>query len=357
MTWFVNAFRQNPELAIFLTLALGFLIGKVKIGGFSFGTVVGTLLAGVLVGQLNIQVPAIVKTVFFDLFLFTTGYKVGPQFFRGLKKDAVSQVAGHGRAVRHVSRGRLRRREGPRVRHRDRGGSPGRGVLRVYGHRDRRRRHQSPGDLGRGEGAPRQQHSRRLCGHVPGWDGRARLVPSHDWAQAHGGQPPGRGQEDAAAGTGALGGGARCHLGGPPIRRPGLPRDERCPREQDGRRARERCPRTSGSSSCGSVGRAPSSSRADHGDPPGRRRGGGGAPRGPRRARKPRSVRKSRTASCSTSRSRCWTWWSRTRRMTGKSLAELAKPRVRPRGLPAEARTGRRGDAGRPRDAQSTGVT
>src|SRR5262249_54708426 len=43
--------------------------------------------------QLGIQVPSIVKTVFFDLFLFTTGYKVGPQFFRGLKKDALSQVA------------------------------------------------------------------------------------------------------------------------------------------------------------------------------------------------------------------------------------------------------------------------
>jgi putative transport protein len=93
VTWFVDALRHNPELAIFLTLALGFLIGHLKIGGFSFGTVVGTLLAGVLVGQLNIPVPAIVKTVFFDLFLFTTGYKVGPQFFRGLKKDALSQVA------------------------------------------------------------------------------------------------------------------------------------------------------------------------------------------------------------------------------------------------------------------------
>ena len=33
------------------------------------------------------------KYVFFDLFLFTTGYKVGPQFFRALKKDALPQVA------------------------------------------------------------------------------------------------------------------------------------------------------------------------------------------------------------------------------------------------------------------------
>ena len=93
MNWFVDALRHNPELAIFLTLALGFLVGRLKIGGFSLGTVVGTLLAGVLIGHLDIKVPAIVKTVFFDLFLFTTGYKVGPQFFRALKKDAVSQVA------------------------------------------------------------------------------------------------------------------------------------------------------------------------------------------------------------------------------------------------------------------------
>jgi len=91
--WFVAALRNNPELAIFLTLALGFAVGRLRIGSFTLGTVVGTLLAGVLVGQLNIQVPAVVKTVFFDLFLFTTGYKVGPQFFRGLKKDALSQVA------------------------------------------------------------------------------------------------------------------------------------------------------------------------------------------------------------------------------------------------------------------------
>ena len=93
MDYFVTALQQNPELAIFLALAIGFAIGKVKIGGFSLGTVVGTLFAGVLIGQFDIKVPALVKTVFFDLFLFTTGYKVGPQFFRGLKGDALPQMA------------------------------------------------------------------------------------------------------------------------------------------------------------------------------------------------------------------------------------------------------------------------
>ena len=92
MTTFVNALREHPELAVFITLALGFAIGRVKIGSFGLGTIVGTLLAGVAVGQMGIQVPAVVKYIFFDLFLFTTGYKVGPQFFRALKKDALPQV-------------------------------------------------------------------------------------------------------------------------------------------------------------------------------------------------------------------------------------------------------------------------
>src|SRR3954470_13303076 len=90
--YIVSALRLNPELAIFLTVAVGFLIGRVRFGSFSLGVVVGCLLAGVLIGQLGIQISPLVKTVFFDLFLFTTGYKVGPQFFRGLKKDALPQV-------------------------------------------------------------------------------------------------------------------------------------------------------------------------------------------------------------------------------------------------------------------------
>jgi putative transport protein len=93
MTYVTNALRQNPELAIFLTLAIGFLIGRLRFGTFSLGNVVGTLLAGVVIGQLDIRVDPVVKLVFFDLFLFATGYKVGPQFFRGLKKNALAQVS------------------------------------------------------------------------------------------------------------------------------------------------------------------------------------------------------------------------------------------------------------------------
>jgi putative transport protein len=90
--YFVKALREHQELAIFLTLAVGFFVGQIRIRGFSLGTVVGTLLAGVLIGQVGIDVPTVVKSVFFALFLFTTGYKVGPQFFRGLRKDALPQL-------------------------------------------------------------------------------------------------------------------------------------------------------------------------------------------------------------------------------------------------------------------------
>ena len=51
MEYFVSSLRGSPELAIFLALALGFLIGRIRIGSFSLGNVVGTLLAGVLIGQ------------------------------------------------------------------------------------------------------------------------------------------------------------------------------------------------------------------------------------------------------------------------------------------------------------------
>jgi putative transport protein len=90
--WLVETLRGNPEIAIFLTLGLGFWAGKLKFGSFSLGVVTSTLLAGVLVGQLEITISGQVKSTFFLMFLFAVGYSVGPQFFRGLKGDGMQQV-------------------------------------------------------------------------------------------------------------------------------------------------------------------------------------------------------------------------------------------------------------------------
>ena len=93
MTWFVAALRQHAEVAFFLTLGIGYLLGKLHFGGFSLGAVTGTLLAGVLVGQLGVKVSPEVKQCFFVLFLFSIGYRCGPQFFQGLRKDGLAQAA------------------------------------------------------------------------------------------------------------------------------------------------------------------------------------------------------------------------------------------------------------------------
>ena len=89
MEWIEHVLRDNPSLAVFLTLGIGFFIGQLKYKSFSLGTVTSVLLVGVVVGQLDIPVPGPLKDVFFLLFLFSIGYSVGPQFFRALKGDGL----------------------------------------------------------------------------------------------------------------------------------------------------------------------------------------------------------------------------------------------------------------------------
>src|SRR5687767_15436521 len=88
----VATLQKSPELAIFLSLAIGYWIGVIKLGSFSLGTVTGTLLAAILIGQLGITVSPNVKSIFFIMFLFAVGYGVGPQFVRGVATDGLPQA-------------------------------------------------------------------------------------------------------------------------------------------------------------------------------------------------------------------------------------------------------------------------
>ncbi len=90
--WFAATLRQYPEIAIFLTLAIGYYIGKFTFKGLGLGSVTATLLAGVLIGQIGITISQPLKATVFLLFLFAVGYGVGPQFVRGVAKDGVPQA-------------------------------------------------------------------------------------------------------------------------------------------------------------------------------------------------------------------------------------------------------------------------
>lgn len=90
--WFVSILRTYPTLALFLTIGLGFLIGRIKLGSFQLGSVTSVLLVGVLVGQLEIPMSGPIKTFFFMLFLFSIGYSVGPDFFKSLRGSGLKQA-------------------------------------------------------------------------------------------------------------------------------------------------------------------------------------------------------------------------------------------------------------------------
>ena len=81
--------RQYPQILVFLAIALGYFIGKIKFYGFSLGSTAGVLLSALVIGQVDVQIPGLLKAVAFALFIFTIGYKVGPQFFGSLKKEGL----------------------------------------------------------------------------------------------------------------------------------------------------------------------------------------------------------------------------------------------------------------------------
>lgn len=91
--WFKELLQQNPVIAIFLTLGIGFWLGNLKYKTLTLGPVTATLIIGVIIGQMDISMSETLKSVAFMMFLFAVGYSVGPQFFRALKGDGLKQIA------------------------------------------------------------------------------------------------------------------------------------------------------------------------------------------------------------------------------------------------------------------------
>jgi putative transport protein len=89
----LNIVRANPQIFLFLSLAIGYFVGnRLKIFGFTLGTTVSVLLAALILGQVGIKIPPALQSISFSLFIFTVGYKVGPQFFDSFKKEGFNYL-------------------------------------------------------------------------------------------------------------------------------------------------------------------------------------------------------------------------------------------------------------------------
>ncbi|MCX5410947.1 aspartate-alanine antiporter [Streptomyces sp. NBC_00059] len=85
----MGVLRDNPALSLFLCLAAGYLLGKLRVGPITLGGICGTLIVSLLLGTRHVSVDDDVKTVFFALFIFSLGYMAGPQFFSNLNRGSL----------------------------------------------------------------------------------------------------------------------------------------------------------------------------------------------------------------------------------------------------------------------------
>jgi putative transport protein len=91
--WLQHVAASAPEIFIFLAIAIGTLLGRIRFHGFTLGATACTLVVAVVLGQFGaIVIPPLLKSIFFGLFVFTIGYRSGPEFFASLSVQTLAQV-------------------------------------------------------------------------------------------------------------------------------------------------------------------------------------------------------------------------------------------------------------------------
>ena len=98
MNWIINLFTNTESVAHIsllyaVVIAVGILLGKIKIGGISLG-VTFVLFAGIVAGHIGFTAPVNILSFIQDfgliLFVFCIGLQVGPGFFESFKKGGVT---------------------------------------------------------------------------------------------------------------------------------------------------------------------------------------------------------------------------------------------------------------------------
>ena len=88
-----EVFSSDTTLVVFAAIAVGFLIGRLRVGGFQLGTTGGVLVSALAFGHFGFTVDPVVQTIGFTLFIYCVGLQAGPQFFAVLQQDGSRYVA------------------------------------------------------------------------------------------------------------------------------------------------------------------------------------------------------------------------------------------------------------------------
>jgi putative transport protein len=90
VSWMI---ASAPEIFLLLSVAIGTILGRAKLKGFSLGTTACILIIAVIIGQFGtFVIPPLFKSIFFSLFVFTIGYRSGPEFFASLSLRTLAQA-------------------------------------------------------------------------------------------------------------------------------------------------------------------------------------------------------------------------------------------------------------------------
>ena len=85
-------FDASPIAVLFVCVAIGFAIGRIRVAGIPIGGIPGTLFAAIVVGQVGVEVDENIKTMAFALFIYSLGYVSGPSFFQSLGRSTLNLV-------------------------------------------------------------------------------------------------------------------------------------------------------------------------------------------------------------------------------------------------------------------------
>jgi putative transport protein len=86
-----DTLAQNPVLLLFLVVAAGFVVGRIRIGGFSLG-IAAVLFAGIGIGAIDDRfvLPDAFWVLGLALFVYTVGLASGPGFLAALRRRGLA---------------------------------------------------------------------------------------------------------------------------------------------------------------------------------------------------------------------------------------------------------------------------